>query len=85
MNLTMRHLATIGCQASGLIGDEDLVKAVDAEARRRDYDEIILMASNQEGSWLARNLHLDPIHQLQRHYGKKLTALITDLNDQPEH
>jgi hypothetical protein len=84
MNLTVRHLATIGCQASGLISDEGLVKAVDAETRRRDYDEIVLMTSNQEGSWLARALHLEPIHQLQRHWGKKLTAFVTDLNDQPE-
>lgn len=42
------------------ISDEDLVKAVDAETRRHDYDEIILMTSNQEGSWLARTLHRDP-------------------------
>lgn len=85
MNLTVRHLTTIGCQASGLIGDEGLVKSVDAEARRHDYDKIILMTSNQDGSWLARILHLDPIHQLQRHWRKKLAVFITDLSDQPEH
>lgn len=77
MNLTVRHLRTIGCQASGLISDEDLVNAVDAEARRNHYDELVLMTSNQEGSWLARTLHQDPIHQLQRHWGKKLTAFTT--------
>jgi len=83
MNLTVRHLTAIGCQASGLFSDEDLVRAVDAETRRHDYDEIILLASNQDGSWLARTLHLDPIHQLQRHWGKKLTAFIADLSGPP--
>ena len=85
MNLTVRHLTAIGCQASGLISDEDLVKAVDAETRRHDYDEIILMTSNQEGSWLARTLHRDPIHHLQRHWGKKLTAFTTGDGSQLEH
>lgn len=84
MDLTVRHLTAIGCQASGLVSDEDLVKAVDAETRRHDYDEIILMASNQDGSWLARTLHLDLVHHLQRHWGKKLTAFITDLSSKPE-
>ena len=74
MNLTVRHLKAIGSQASGLISDENLVKAVDAETRRHDYDEIILMTSSQEGSWLARALHMDPIHHLQRHWGRKLTV-----------
>jgi hypothetical protein len=85
MNLTVRHLTAIGCQASGLLSDEDLVKAVDAETRTHDYDEIILVASNQDGSWLARTLHLDPIHHLQRHWGKKLTAFTADLSGQPGH
>ena len=31
--MTVRHLTAIGCQASGLISDEDLVKAGDAETR----------------------------------------------------
>src|ERR1700734_1146321 len=66
MNLAVRHLKTIGCQASGLLSDEDLVTAVDAETRGHDYDEIILMTSSEEGSWLARALHADPIHHLQR-------------------
>ena len=59
MKLTVRHLTTIGCQASGLISDEGLVQAVDAETRRHDYDEIILMTGSQEGSWLARTLQQD--------------------------
>ena len=53
MNLTVRQLRTIGCQASGLISDEDLVKAVDAETRRHDYDGVILATSGHDGSWLA--------------------------------
>lgn len=77
MNLTVRQLRTIGCQASGLISDEDLVKAVDAETRRHDYDEVILATSGHKGSWLARILHLDPIHHLQRRWGKKLTVFTT--------
>jgi hypothetical protein len=36
MNLTVRHLTAIGCQASGLISDVDLVKAVEAETRNHD-------------------------------------------------
>ena len=36
------------------------------------------------GSWLARTLHLDLVHHLQRHWGKKLTAFITDLSSKPE-
>ena len=40
MNLAVRHLKTIGCQASGLLSEEELVKAVRAETRRHDYDEV---------------------------------------------
>jgi hypothetical protein len=74
MNLTVRHLTAIGCQASGLISDEDLVKAVDAETGHHGYDEVILMTSGHDGSWLARTLHLDPVHNLERRWGKKLTV-----------
>ena len=74
MNLAVGYLRTIGCQASGLISDEDLVKAVDAETSRNEYDEVILATRGHEGSWLARALHLDPIHHLQRRWGKKLTV-----------
>jgi hypothetical protein len=74
MDLTVRQLTVIGCRASGLISDEDLVKAVDAETRNQDYDEVILATSGQDGSWLARTLHLDPIHHLERRWGKKLTV-----------
>jgi hypothetical protein len=73
MNLAVRHLKTIGCQASGLISDEnDLVKAVRAETRRHDYDEVILATGRQRGSWLARGLHLDPVHHLRWRLGRRL-------------
>ena len=85
MNLTVRHLTAIGCQASGLISDEDLVKAVNAETRGHDYDEIVLMTSSHHGSWLARGLHLDPIHHLQRRWGKKLTVFTTGPGTTSDH
>jgi hypothetical protein len=73
MNLALRHLKTLGCQASGLLSDEDdLVKAVRSETQRHDYDEVILATGRQDGSSLARVLHLDPIHQLRRDLGQRL-------------
>jgi hypothetical protein len=73
MNLAVRHLKTIGCQASGLLKDEDdLVKAVSSETQRHDYDEVILATGRQDGSPLARGLHLDPVHQLRRRLGQRL-------------
>jgi hypothetical protein len=73
MNLAIRHLKTIGCQASGLLSDEDdLVKAVRAETRRHDYDEVILATGEQDGSSLARGLHQDPVHRLRRQLGERL-------------
>jgi hypothetical protein len=73
MNLALRHLKTIGCQASGLLSDEDdLVKAVRSETRSHDYDEVILATGRQGGSSLARGLRLDPIHQLRRSLGQRL-------------
>ena len=73
MNLALRHLKTIGCQASGLLSDEDdLVKAVRAETKRHDYDEVILATGRQGGTSLARGLHLDPVHQLRRRLGQRL-------------
>lgn len=51
---------------------------MDAETGSHDYDEIVLMTGSQEGSWLARTLQLDPVHKLQRHWGKKLTIFTTD-------
>ena len=85
MNRAVRQLTAIGCQASGLISDKDLVKAVDAETRRNDYDEVIVATSGHEGSWLARTLHLDPIHHLERHWGKNLTVFPTGSVTQVDH
>src|SRR5580704_11480787 len=73
MNLAIRHLKTIGCQASGLLSEEDdLVKAVRSELRRHDYDEVILATADQGGSPLARGLHRDPVHRLRRRLGARL-------------
>ena len=72
MNLAVRHLKTIGCRASGIISDQELVKAVRAETRAHHYDEVILATGRQGGTRLARGLRLDPVHQLQRRWGQRL-------------
>ena len=72
MHLAVRHLKTIGCQASGIISDQDLGKAVRAETRAHHYDELILATGRQGGSRLARGLHRDPVHQLRRRWGQRL-------------
>jgi hypothetical protein len=74
MYLAVRHLKTIGCQASGLISDHDLVKAVAAETRAHNYDEVILATGRQGGARLARWLRLDPVHRLRRRWGQRLTV-----------
>ena len=72
MNLAVRHLKTIGCQASGLLSEEELVKAVRAETRRHDYDEVILATGRQEGSKLAHIVGQDPVQRLRRQWGQRL-------------
>jgi hypothetical protein len=72
MNLAVRHLKMIGCEASGLISDEDLVKAVSSETRGHDYDGVILATGRQDGSGLAGLLSLDPVHHLRRQLGERL-------------
>jgi hypothetical protein len=72
MDLAKHYLEVIGCEASGIISDEDPVKAVRSETRARDYDAVILATPRLGGSWLAHLLHLDPVHQLQRRWGKSL-------------
>jgi len=72
MNLAVQHLTTIGCQASGLISDENLVRAVTSETRAHEYDEVILATGGQGGSGLVQAAHLDPIHQLRRRLRKRL-------------
>ena len=74
MNLAVRQLKMIGCRASGIISDEDLVPAVRAETRSHAYDGLIVATGMQGGSRLARLLHLDPVHQLRWHWGKRLTV-----------
>ena len=72
MDQAIHYLKVIGCAASGLVSDEDLVNAVRSETRARDYDGVILAAARLGGSGLARTLHLDPVHQLRRRWGKRL-------------
>jgi hypothetical protein len=72
LDLTVRHLKMIGCQAEGIISDDSLVSAVRAEAGQHHYDEVILAVGQQPSTWLARALHLDPVHQLRRRFGKRL-------------
>lgn len=75
MNLAVRHLKTIGCQASGIVSDEDdLVKAVRSETRGHEYDEVIVATSRQRGSRLSHLLRLDPVHRLRRLVGRRLVA-----------
>lgn len=75
MNLAVRHLKTIGCQASGIVSDEeDLVKAVRSETRHQEYAEVILATSRQRGSRLSHLLGLDPIHRLRWLLGRRLIA-----------
>ncbi len=74
MNLAVRHLRMIGCQASGFISDQDLVTAVRSETRSYDYDEVILVAGTQPSTWLARVLHRDPVHRLRSRWGPRLVA-----------
>ena len=84
MNLTVRDLKTIGCQASGFISDQDLVKAVAAETRAHNYDEVILATGRHEGSRLARSLRRDPVHQLRRRWGQRLTVFTSAPATKPD-
>jgi hypothetical protein len=74
MNLALRHLRTIGCRASGLISDEVLVKAVRAETASHDYDEVILATGRQGSPRLAQLTGRDPVQQLRRKWGERLTV-----------
>jgi hypothetical protein len=84
MNLAVRQLKAIGYRASGLISDQELVRAVRAETRRHDYDEVILATGRQGGSWLVRSLHLDPVHQLQRRWGQHLVVVTVGSGTKPD-
>jgi hypothetical protein len=72
MNLAVRHLRLIGCQASGFISDGDLVTAVRTEIRVHHYDQVILAAGRRPGTWLARALRRDPAHRLRPRLGQRL-------------
>jgi hypothetical protein len=72
MNLAVRHLKMIGCQASGFISDDDLVTAVHTETRVHHYDQVILATGRQRGTWLARALRRDPAHLLRPRLGRGL-------------
>jgi hypothetical protein len=78
MNLAVRHLKTIGCPASGLISDQDLVKAVRAETAGHDYDEVILATGRQGSSRLGRLIGRDPVQQLRRKWGERLIVFPDD-------
>ena len=84
MNLAVRHLKSIGCQASGIISDLELVKAVRAETRAHDYDKVILATGRHGGTWVARGLHLDPVHQLRRRLGQRLVTFAADTGTKPK-
>ena len=71
MNLAVHHLRLIGCQVSGFISD-DLVTAVRTETRVQHYDQVILAAGRQPGTWLARALRRDPAHRLRPRLGQRL-------------
>jgi hypothetical protein len=75
MNRAVRYLRGIGCQASGIISDSDLLEAVPAETRAHGYDQVILATSRQGGPWLARLLRRDPIHRLRRRCKQQLTVI----------
>ena len=75
MRRAVQHLTRIGCQASGIISDSDLLEAVRAETRAHDYDQVILVTSRQDGTWLARLLRRDPVHRLRQAFKQRLTVL----------
>ena len=74
MDLAVQRLNAIGCRASGIIGDDDVLEAVRAESRAHRYDQVILVTSMEGGAWLARLLHRDPIHRLRRRWRQQLTV-----------
>src|SRR5260370_6499434 len=66
MNLAVRHLRMIGCQASGIISDEELVKAVRSETRARDYDQVILATGGRPRTSMGPGPRRGPAHPLQQ-------------------
>jgi hypothetical protein len=75
MHRAVRQLKRIGCQASGIISDSDLLEAVRTETRAHDYDHVIVATSGQSGTWLARVLRRDAAHRLRRRWKQRLTVV----------
>jgi len=75
MHRAVQQLKRIGCPASGIISDSDMLEAVRAETRAHDYDQVILATSRRGGPWLARLLRRDPVHRLRRRCKQRLTVL----------
>ena len=75
MHRAVQHLKAVGCQASGIISDHDMLEAVRAETRAHDYDQVILATSRPGGPGLARLLRRDPVHRLRRRCKQRLTVL----------
>ena len=75
MNRTVQHLKAIGCRASGIISDSDMLEAVRTETRAHNYDQVILTTSRQSGPLLARLLRRDPVHRLRRRCKQQLIVL----------
>jgi hypothetical protein len=57
-----------------VISDEELVQAVRSESSGHHYDQVILAIGRQDGSKLARALHLGPVHKLRRRWGNRLVV-----------
>jgi hypothetical protein len=72
MHLAVRHLRMIGGQASGLISEQDLARAVRSESERHHYDQVVLAVGRQRSSGLDRVLGRDPVHRLRRQWGEHL-------------
>lgn len=75
MHQAVQHLKAVGCQASGIISDRNMLEAVRAETRAHDYDQVILATSRQSGPRLARLLRRDPVHRLPRRCKQPVTVL----------
>ena len=75
MHLAVKHLKALGCQAEGIISDDDdLLKVVRAETRSQDYAKVVLATGRRRGSVLARELHVDSVHRLRWRLGARLVV-----------
>ena len=75
MHQAVQQLKAAGCEASGIISDQDMLEAVRAETRAHDYDQVILATSRQDGPWLARLLRRDPVHRLRGRCKQPVTVV----------